>query len=69
MDIDQTNFKNQQIILDILEENNRSMLLLDLKKISKLANLFFFKALDTLEKQKVVEKKREGNSVIVTLIT
>lgn len=69
MKINQTIFKNQQIILDILEENDRSMLILDLKKISKLANLFFFKALDTLEKKKTIEKKREGNSVLVSLIT
>ncbi|MHA1988335.1 MAG: hypothetical protein ACW98D_17005 [Promethearchaeota archaeon] len=60
--------RNQEIILNVLKRNDRSMLLLDLKKETKLANLYFFKALSELEEKKKVQKRVVETSTMISLL-
>lgn len=60
--------ENQNIIIEVLTRNNESMTLLALKKESKLANLYFFQALNVLkEKNVVLEEKNSGTTEISLL--
>ncbi len=62
---DKLNDKNQRLIIDTLVLNNNSLLILELKKETKLANLYFFRALKNLEKENIIEKvSREGETWI-----
>ncbi|MFX0086551.1 MAG: hypothetical protein ACFFAU_12845 [Candidatus Hodarchaeota archaeon] len=61
----QTNLHNQKLIIQTLFENNHSMTILHLKQITKLANLYFFKALEELKIQNmIIEEKKERKTWI-----
>jgi hypothetical protein len=58
--------KNRELIIQILMENDYSLPTLKLKKLSKLANLYFFEALEGLIQNKSVMKiNKENNSWII----
>jgi hypothetical protein len=50
------NHENKKRIIKVLKTNDNQLSLLELKKKSKLANLYFFKALETLEKENIILK-------------
>jgi hypothetical protein len=59
---------NQQLIIQTLSVNNHSMTLLELKQTTKLANLYFFKALEQLKTQNmIVEEKKDSQTWIALL--
>ena len=67
--VDKSEFsRNQEIILNVLKRNNRSMFLLELKKETKLANLYFFKALTGLEENKRIQKLIVETSTMISLV-
>ena len=54
--------QNQNLIIETLTSNQNLLTLADLKKKTKLANLYFIKALEKLETKKIiwrVKKERE----------
>ena len=59
--------ENQDIIVNVLKKNNSSMTLLDLKKQSRLANLYFFQALNILKEKMVVCEDKSTYTTIVSL--
>jgi len=59
--------ENQEIIVNVLKKNNNSMTLLDLKKQSKLANLYFFQVLNILKEKMVVYEDKSTNTTLISL--
>ncbi len=59
--------KNQRIIYEILVKENKSLTLLELKRKSQLANLYFFKALEQLEQKDILERTRKNNNIWILL--
>ena len=65
--IEQQN-QNKKIIIDILHRNNSKLTLIELKQQCKLPNIYFFQALDTLEKEKSIQHEiSEGDTLIQLL--
>ncbi|MFX0205503.1 MAG: hypothetical protein ACFFDT_05915 [Candidatus Hodarchaeota archaeon] len=57
--------ENQEVILRALRKYNRPLRLLELKKESALANLYFFEGLKNLEHKDLIKKtKIEGKTWI-----
>jgi hypothetical protein len=57
--------ENQEVILKVLKKHNHPLHLLELKKESALANLYFFEGLKILEQKNMIEKtKIEGKTLI-----
>ncbi|UCG01506.1 MAG: hypothetical protein JSW11_18055 [Candidatus Heimdallarchaeota archaeon] len=48
--------KNQEVILNTLQSNDSPLQLLELKKRTALANLFFFEGLKALEQKQLIQK-------------
>jgi hypothetical protein len=48
--------QNQEVILRVLQKNDRHLQLLELKKKTALANLYFFEGLKTLERNRLIQK-------------
>lgn len=48
--------QNQEVILRVLQKYARPLQLLELKKESALANLYFFEGLKTLEQNQLIQK-------------
>lgn len=48
--------RNQRIIIETLARNKNSLTLLELKMKSQLANLYFFQALEQLERKNFLER-------------
>lgn len=48
--------QNQEVILKVLQKHSRPLQLLELKKESTLANLYFFEGLKTLEQNQLIQK-------------
>jgi len=59
--------KNQKKIVETLNANDKTLTLLELKNKSQLANLYFFQALNQLEQNKIIERKKKDNQTLVTL--
>ncbi|MHA1978535.1 MAG: hypothetical protein ACW98F_14245 [Candidatus Hodarchaeales archaeon] len=59
--------ENQNIILEVLKRNNESMTLLALKKESKLANLYFFQALNVLKNENMVSEDRKSGTTVISM--
>ena len=58
--------QNQEIILKVLQKNDRPLSLLELKKKTALANLYFFKGLRALERNKIIQKiMKEGKTWVL----
>lgn len=63
--LENLSLENQEVILRILKKYNRPLHLLELKKESALANLYFFEGLKILEEKKMIERtKIEGETWI-----
>ncbi|MHA1996441.1 MAG: hypothetical protein ACW97Z_18065 [Candidatus Hodarchaeales archaeon] len=63
----QTLSENQDIIINVLRKNNDSMTLLALKKESRLANLYFFQALNVLKEKMMVTEDKRAKTTIISL--
>lgn len=63
----ETHQNNKNTILYALKSNGNSLVFLDLKKKSKLPNLYFFKALEDLEKEKLVYRFNENNDTWIKI--
>ena len=59
--------ENQDVIIDVLKGHNKSMTLLALKKESKLANLYFFQALNVLQEKKIVKVEKSSSTTIISV--
>lgn len=59
--------RNQRIIIEKLAKENKSLTLLELKRKSQLANLYFFKALEQLEQKDILERTRKNNNIWIIL--
>lgn len=53
--------RNQIIIIEKLAKNKNSLTLLELKKKSQLANLYFFQALIQLEHNNILERIKKDD--------
>jgi len=60
--------QNKEILIDILRKNSCRLALIDLKEQSKLANLYFFQALDALEKERSIQFKISQGEKIIQLL-
>lgn len=57
--------QSQEVILRVLQENDQPLQLLELKKKTALANLYFFEGLKALERNRQIQKTmREGKTWI-----
>lgn len=59
---------NQKVILETLKQNNGSLSFLELKKESKLANMYFLKALEKLIADSILSKKINDSETWIFLI-
>lgn len=59
--------EHRKLIRKILSESNGYLSLLELKKKTKLANLYFFKALEELETKEILKKSNKGNEIFIIL--
>ncbi len=58
--------QNQEVILRVLQKYERPLQLLELKKKSALANLYFFEGLKKLERNQLIQKTMiEGKTWIL----
>jgi uncharacterized membrane protein len=58
--------QHQALIIKTLTSHQNSLILADLKKITKLANMYFIKALEKLENKKIIERvKKEKETWII----
>ena len=60
--------ENKNIIIAVLQRNNKSMTLLALKKESKLANLYFFQALNVLKEKKIIKEEKRAKLTIISFV-
>lgn len=65
--ISELNQQNQALIVKILSSHQNSLILAELKKYTKLANMYFFKALEALEDSNKVERVKKGNETWIIL--
>ncbi len=58
---------NQKAILETLTQNNGSLPFLELKKKSKLANMYFLKALEKLTADAILYEKQQNSETWIFL--
>ncbi len=62
---EETSQQNQEVILGVLQKNDRPWQLLELKRKTTLANLYFFEGLKALERNQLIQKiMKEGKTWI-----
>lgn len=60
--------RNKEILIEILRKKSCRLTLIELKQQSKLANLYFFQALDALEKERSIQLKISRGEKIIQLL-
>ena len=60
--------KKKRIIVETLRKNENQLQLLELKIKSKLPNLYFFKALETLENENVILRFKKHNETWIKIV-
>ncbi|MHA2101375.1 MAG: hypothetical protein ACW99A_22180 [Candidatus Kariarchaeaceae archaeon] len=59
--------QHQALIIKTLTSHQNSLILADLKKITKLANMYFIKALEVLENKKIIERVKKEKETWIKL--
>ncbi|MHA2363086.1 MAG: hypothetical protein ACXAC7_03950 [Candidatus Hodarchaeales archaeon] len=66
--LEKLELNNQKVIIEVLKAHNNSLSFLELKKKTKLANMYFIKALENLEQIKKLERVKKEKETWILLI-